>query len=135
MMGYPGFGGFWAPPYGMPPMMPPLQSDSATSTRRTNSAEPSSDPPDAAAARIYPLIETFMESLALRHPQRNLDGIGMFFTFNDYFHIDEVLGLTQGEVMKLGFGITVGKARFILNQVDDEMHEAGCKRRKVRVRA
>ena len=80
-----------------------------------------------------------MDSLALRHPQRNLDGIGMFFMSNDYFHIDKVLGLTQDEIMKLGFGITVGKARFILNQVDDEMRrverEAGCKRRKVRVRA
>jgi hypothetical protein len=123
----------------MPSMMPPPQLDSAPSTRRTNSAEPFSDPPDAAAASIYPLIETFMESLALRHPQCNLDGIGMSFTSNDYFHIDEVLGLTQDEVMKLGFGITVGKARFILNQVDDGMRrverEAGCKRRKVHVRA
>jgi hypothetical protein len=99
-----GFGGFWAPPYGMPPMMPP-QSDSAPSTCRTNSVEPSSDPPDAAAASIYPLIETFMESLVLWHPQRNLDGIGMFFMSNDYFHIDGVLGLTQDEVMKLGFGM------------------------------
>jgi hypothetical protein len=80
-----------------------------------------------------------MELLALQHPQGNLDGIGMFFMSNDYFHIDEVLGLTQDEVMKLGFGITVSKARFILNQVDDEMRrverEAGCKRRRVRVHA
>jgi hypothetical protein len=95
MMGYPGFGSFWAPPYGMPPMMPP-QSDSAPSSCQTNSVEPSSDPPDAAAASIYPLIETFMESLVLQHPQRNLDGIGMFFMSNDYFHIDKVLGLCNG---------------------------------------
>jgi hypothetical protein len=120
MMGYPGFGGYWAPPYDMP-MMPPPQSDSAPSTRQTNSVEPSSDPPDAAAASIYSLVEIFMDSLALRHPQCNLDGIRMFFTSNDYFHIDKVLGLTQDEIMKLGFRITVAKARFILNQVDDEM--------------
>ena len=126
-MGYPSFGSFWAPPYGMPPMMPPPQWDSAPSTHQTNSAEPSSDPPDAATVSIYSPIETFMESLALRHPQCNLDGIGIFFMSSGCFHIDEV--------MKLLFGITVGKARFILNQVDDEIRhverEAGCKRRNV----
>jgi hypothetical protein len=80
-----------------------------------------------------------MDSLVQKHPEHNIEDLGMFFSANDYLYIDEILGLTKDEVMGLGFGITAGKARFILKQVDDEMRrverDTGCKRRKVRAHA
>jgi len=132
-------GGFWHP-YGMP-MMPPsqLQQPASSSSSQTGPMEPSSDPPDDAAQSIYPRITNFVDSLAQKHPERNIEGLGMFFSVNDYLYIDEILDLTKDEVMGLGFGITVGKAKFILKQVDDEMRrverDTGCKRRKVRPHA
>jgi hypothetical protein len=101
--------------------------------------EPSNDPPDNTAQSIYPQITNFMDSLTEKHPERNIEGLGTSFSVDDYLYINEILDLTKDEVMGLGFGITAGKAKFILKQVDDEMccveHATGCKRRKVHARA
>jgi hypothetical protein len=131
---YNGYG--WAPQYSgmMMALLPAAYSAAAPS-----SIQPSSDPPDAAAANLYPLITDFLGTLQLQHPHRNLQAIIPNFCFNDYFHIDELASFSKEDLMGVEFGMTGGNARFLLDQIDDEMRHferaSGLKRKRARVRA
>jgi hypothetical protein len=96
---------------------------------------PSSDPPDITAVNRYPTISDFIAALQPQHPHRNLRGLTATFALHDYFFIDEIMSFTKSELMGDGFHLSGGNAKFLLQQVDDEMrrveHTGGFKRKRM----
>jgi hypothetical protein len=142
LMGMQGFSGMWPPAYNMMHQMQsvPIMAQSSMSlqpesySRHTKSFEASSDPPDITATTIYPTITNFISALALRFPDRHLEGVMTSFHMQDYFDIDEVLVFSKEDLMGNLFGMSGGNATFLLIQVDDEMRHleraSGTRRRR-----
>jgi len=102
-------------------MAHPMMSAPTTPVRSLSPIQPSSDPPDFTATNPYPLISDFIATLQLQHPHRSLFGTSTAFATNDYFHIDEVILFLKEELMGTGFNMSGGNAKFLLDQVDNEM--------------
>lgn len=122
-MPYLPYGGHWYGP-GMPGP-PSFQSgpSSFPSAPTTSVDQPSSDPPDMNVANPYPTLDTFLQLLHERYPQRQLDQKIYSFASNDYYHIDDIAGLTQDYLMddQKGIGLSGGNAKFLLEQVAFEI--------------
>lgn len=84
--------------------------------------DPSSDPPEFGAESPYAGTIQFIDSLSLRHPLRDFDRVTPLLIHNGYLHIDEVLqGVTKDELTGGEYALTGGNAKFLLDQIDDEM--------------
>lgn len=82
---------------------------------------PSSDPPDEDIGNPYPEIRPFFEKLDLKHPRRLLSKFAIEFEIKDFYHIDEIAKVSAERLSSEEFGISVGNALFILEEVKREM--------------
>jgi hypothetical protein len=126
-----GWGGHAYPP----PLGPLITQPTPTPAPLATQMPPSSDPPDITAVNRYPRISDFIAALQPQHPHRNLGGLTETFAMHDYFFVDEIISFTRGELMGEGFHLSGGNAKFLLQQVDDEMRRVeragGFKRKRM----
>ncbi|KAJ7219857.1 hypothetical protein C8J57DRAFT_1095062 [Mycena rebaudengoi] len=99
----------------MPSNIPPNLPEASTSKL------PSSDLPELGGANPYPEIDTFILKLSEHQPKRNLIQYLNAFSDRDFFHIDELSRLGTAEELTRLFGMSMGNAAFVLEQIKYEM--------------
>ena len=105
-----------------PPSYPLPALETPTPQSRKHERElPSSDPPDSVFAEPYPEIENFLKSLAADHPKRKLEEYIATFDSHDYYHVDELIGISKEYLTGPAFGMSAGNAEFVLREAAREV--------------
>ncbi|KAF8205947.1 hypothetical protein K438DRAFT_1931764 [Mycena galopus ATCC 62051] len=119
----PGMPSFGIPASPVTPTPNPQIARASGSNRRSPPI-PSSDPPDMAAASVYPEITSFLRKLDQFHPKRDLLKYIPLFEELDFFNIDEIAKLETATALRGAMNISLGNATFLLEQVRGEMKRA-----------
>jgi hypothetical protein len=129
---FPAFPPPWAPMYDPRMFIPQAPPAYASSLPPSNSQHPSTGPSLKHSLSLstdggqdhepYPFIMSFLTDIAAHNPHcPALDGLADKFQNEDLFTIDEIASLSE-ERLRDHFGLSLGNARFVLDQVRKEMN-------------